>query len=242
MVKKMISKSIDSGLLSVSRSVADTYQSLALQPLSTRSTAQHACTPTLLPVPSVRYGRRPRRTTRGSRRGDAPALAGSPAKAKARPRPYPLRLGVLPTPAYCTPLSPPARLSVHLPCSVPCSALLTSTPLHSRLPSRLPRHPTPGRGDISRRQRGGLTRSAIPRPSGGDRPTKLCASSVCPSVRHRSPSPFYIRSPAVPFPPRCADQVTNDHPRRRPTSSPATTRACWVAIFSLPTARIEEKN
>jgi hypothetical protein len=51
--KKLVLKSIDPALLSVSRPgsqwcVAGTYQSLRLQPLSTRSTAQHACTPTLL--------------------------------------------------------------------------------------------------------------------------------------------------------------------------------------------------
>lgn len=185
--------------------------------------AQHctACMhPTLLPVPSVRYGRRPRRATRGSTRGDAPALADPPLKAS--PRPYPLRLGVLPIPAYCTPLSAPARPCIRAPPVL--RALLCSPPLHCRAGAPRKRsacHATrpPGRGDISRRQRGGLTRSAIPRASGaGDGPTKLLArlSVISLSVRHRSPSAVAFLYPLAggPFSPIAAPN------QRPPAASP----------------------
>jgi hypothetical protein len=247
--KKLVLKSIDPALLSVSRPgsqwcVAGTYQSLRLQPLSTRSTAQHACTPS--PNPASCYPYHPSVTDAG--RGAPHAAAREEMHQRSldpqlKLRPYPLRLGVLPIPAYCTPLSAPARPCIRAPPVL--RALLCSPPLHCRAGAPRKRSAARATPPDPRARRYFQAPTWRPNPlrdseasGAGDRPTKLrvSAPSVCPSVTvHRRPSPSYIRSPAVPFPPRCAKPPTNDHPLPRPRPlGPAGSR---FSPYQLPVSR-----
>lgn len=190
--------------------------------------AQH-CTACMHPNPASCYPYHPSVTDAG--RGAPHAAAREEMHQRSldpqlKLRPYPLRLGVLPIPAYCTPLSAPARPCIRAPPVL--RALLCSPPLHCRAGAprkrsaaqRVPRHPTPGRGDISRRQRGGLTRSAIPRRVGPAIGRPSCASQRHQFVR---PSPFIVGR-RLPISARRRSLFPLAAPSRQPTTTPFLAR------------------